>query len=261
MNAKITAFLVLVLALAGVVYWQETRGLVATIDPARLAKQWFDVATVPAMDSSFDVTRWKAFASGGSAAEMPGNMRKTLTGEFASDQPAMLMLMDDRNFERLRTGYPPLAIAAFKPGAVKADVPAGMTWLVFFQAPPARGPDAFPTTGLQLGLALLKRLQESNLPTAHVTARLTTAFSVFASPGEAAAWRAKFRRAAWQAQPSAPPLPDRRPHPPQAAAPAPPSPLFGRSLELVPCRDTPVRSAAQTTPAAPCPEPQPGPLP
>jgi hypothetical protein len=257
----------LVIAFGSVLLWQTQRGPVAPAslggrvlinEPAQ--KQWTEIGSITAMDSSFLVQGWKAFASG-SEATKPHNMKMTLAGEFASDSSVLLLLMDDKNFTRLRSGYPPLPFATFKPGSVSAEVPGGKGWLVFFQSPAQAGAAAFPTTGLQLGLALLKRLQESNTPPSRVTVHLETRFTAYATASDAAALRAGFRHESLHARQTKPLPPDHTHHAPPAQARPLSLPLFAPPAAPGPVQDAHGRLADPPAQPLRYPEPQPDPQP
>jgi len=167
-----------------------------TLRSAQPAPQtWHEVLSKPVINESFDVGKWYAW---GLAAHDPQetNLKFIVTGQFAANSPVGLAVMDDANYQRLQSGYPPLPAYGFTNSqpVVSFRVLPASTYMVFYQIQQPQAAPQIPTSMLGLGLLILRGLAQS-AQVAHVTAAFNLSVEFYGNDASARAICAQLQQA------------------------------------------------------------------
>lgn len=190
----------------------EVGRMMATVPmPTGEKKQWYEVRRDVIKSETIDLRGAYGWLVNRSVAANP-NVKVFLLAQCAASDPESVRfaLMDQENFQRMRAGYPPLALASNSiQEAKEIEIPNNPYWFGFVELasrPTSAG--SIPTSVSGALLYLANEIQKQNRPPIRLTAQVTTITRVYGT----ASWAAQVKEAVLkqklgQQPDSAPPTP------------------------------------------------------
>ncbi len=160
-------------------------------------KDWHEVSRAKLNIGAFDVSEWRGWTW--PETQKSENFRVFIEGQFVCypEDGVVLAEMDETNYERFQSGYPPIVIRTFSCGnLVHAERPDAGFALVFVrkrQASSAASTNIPQSVG-ELLLLLLQSAQQGQLLPAKVTAELDWVVYYYGTASEATGIRRGLRQ-------------------------------------------------------------------